>query len=137
MSFQPAGWFPPLQSQAHLPWRLPGLRSKFGKAGSILTEKIWSQMVLPLHTARMKRPLVSNLSLDLHSHSQSPSESHRKVDHGQLHNPELKVAPCQVLTAWIRPTYQCGISENSHPQQVKGHPNKSFAVTSTPPHFPR
>ena len=27
---------------------------EFRKTGSILREKIWSQMVLPLHTARMK-----------------------------------------------------------------------------------
>lgn len=45
-----------LLSKARLtsPGDFQALGVEFGKAGSILTEKIWSQMVLPLHTARMK-----------------------------------------------------------------------------------
>ena len=36
------------------PGDFQALGVEFGKAGSILREKIWSQMVLPLHMARMK-----------------------------------------------------------------------------------
>lgn len=52
VNLQGGSFLPKARLTSHGDFQALGV--ELGKAGSILREKIWSQMVLPLHMARMK-----------------------------------------------------------------------------------